>query len=304
MMNSKILVVDDDPVIREICKANLQSVGYDVKTAENGEEGMNEVLGFVPDLVVLDRMMPKLAGEKMLDKVRRHELTKNLPVIFLTAKGSLQDVLEGLRLGANDYLIKPFSINDLIERVSVVLERYKLINSSEDDWQKRSGTTYIKQEIRFQNPADIPGVLYAVSRDIYTPRIKGLKLGIYETLTNAVYHGNLEIDSSIKEADDGFAKYDDLAEKRMGEEEYLKRWVRVVYEQTEKRIKVSITDDGNGFDWRNLPNHEDEDALLSFSGRGILLTRFYYQNVEWNEKGNEVTLIYDLEQSENGKAVA
>lgn len=292
MKNKNILVVDDDPIIRQICVTNLATEGYKVQSAENGEEALLYIKsGKKPDLVVLDRMMPKLAGDGVLDKLRKAEHTRNLPVIFLTAKGGLQNVIEGLRLGANDYLIKPFSVSDLIERVGSVLERHYLINGGEDDWFARSSSVSSKLELSFRLPADIPKVIYALSRDLRTKDDKGLKLGLYEAIANAVYHGNLELDSSIKEKENGFENYEAMANVRMNEKKYKERTINISLEQISSSIKYVITDSGNGFDWKNMRAPNDND-LLSLSGRGIMLMNFYYGSVEWNDKGNQITLTY------------
>ena len=291
-MNSKnILVVDDDPIIREICVANLETEGYGVRSAENGEEALQSIKTSRPDLVVLDRMMPKLAGDGMLDRLRKTEQTKNLPVIFLTAKGSMQDVIEGLRLGANDYLIKPFSVSDLIDRVGSVLERHEFINGDEEDWFARTGSVSSRLELSFRLHEDIPRVIYALSRDLRTANVKGLKLGLYEAVANAVYHGNLELDSSIKEKDNGFENYEAMANARINQDKYKDRNVNITLELSGGLIKFVVTDDGDGFDWRKIPA-PDSDDLLALSGRGILLMNFYYDTVEWNDKGNRITLTY------------
>lgn len=289
-MNSKnILVVDDDPIIRQICGANLETEGYSVKSAENGEEALQSIKSVRPDLVVLDRMMPKLAGDGMLDRLRKTEQTKNLPVIFLTAKGTMQDVIDGLRLGANDYLIKPFSVADLIERVGSVLERHYLINGDEEDWFARSGSVSSRHELSFKLPEDIPRVIYALCRDLRTKNVKGLKLGLYEAIANAVYHGNLELDSSIKEKDNGFENYEAMANARRNQNKYIDRKVNITLELNGGLIKFVITDDGDGFDWKKIPAPDSGD-LLALSGRGIMLMNFYYDSVEWNDKGSQVTL--------------
>lgn len=289
-MNSKnILVVDDDPIIRQICVTNLEMDGYSVQSAENGEEAIQSIKSMKPDLVVLDRMMPKLAGDGMLDKLRKTEQTKNLPVIFLTAKGTMQDVIEGLRLGANDYLIKPFSVSDLIERVGSVLERHYLINGDEEDWFARSSSVSSKLDLSFRLPSDIPKVIYALCRDLHREDAKGLKLGLYEAIANAVYHGNLELDSSIKEEENGFESYEAMANIRINQDKYKKRKVNITLEQSGSLIEYVITDDGSGFGWQNLPA-PDSDDLLDLSGRGIMLMNFYYDKIKWNETGNQITL--------------
>jgi anti-sigma regulatory factor (Ser/Thr protein kinase) len=134
-------------------------------------------------------------------------------------------------------------------------------------------------------------VIYELCRDARTQDIKGVTLGLYEAVANAVYHGNLELDSAIKETDDGFTKYEELANKRMNEEKYRNRRVIVSFEQNNGVIKYVVSDDGDGFNWRKIPEPDSEE-MFSFPGRGIMLMKFYYHAVEWNEKGNEITLTY------------
>ena len=162
------------------------------------------------------------------------------------------DVIEGIQLGANDYLIKPFSVSDLIERVGSVLERHYLINGDEEDWYARSSSVSSKMEVSFRLPADIPRVIYAISRDLRTNGNKGLKLGLYEAIANAIYHGNLELDSSIKEEEDGFEKYEAMANIWINQDRYKNRKVNITLEQKNNSIKYVITDSGSGFDWQKL----------------------------------------------------
>ncbi|NUN07626.1 MAG: response regulator transcription factor [Ignavibacteriaceae bacterium] len=118
----KILLVDDEKDIVEFLKYNLESENFQVITAYNGEAALKK-LEENPDLVILDVMMPKLNGFEVCKRIRENELSKSLPVIFLTAKSSELDEVIGLNLGANDYIQKPISPQKLIARVKTNLRK-------------------------------------------------------------------------------------------------------------------------------------------------------------------------------------
>src|SRR5919109_1931728 len=115
-----ILTADDDPQLLRLIARNLQFEGYDVLTASDGKQALELIEQHVPDLVVLDVMMPKMDGFTVCHKVREFS---SVPIIILTARGQDQDKVRGLDLGADDYLTKPFSIEELTARVRAVLRR-------------------------------------------------------------------------------------------------------------------------------------------------------------------------------------
>ena len=115
---ANILIVEDDFAIRELIKRNLQMVGHTCRTIADGDKVVEVIEEERFDLVILDVMLPGMSGFEII-----HELI-NVPVIFVTAKGALEDKLKGLSLGAEDYVVKPFEILELIARVNVVLKRY------------------------------------------------------------------------------------------------------------------------------------------------------------------------------------
>jgi two-component system alkaline phosphatase synthesis response regulator PhoP len=117
----KILIVDDEEDLCEILQYNLASEGYETEIAHSAEEALKRPLGTF-DLVLLDVMMGPISGFKFADKMRK-ELKLDIPVIFLTAKDTENDILTGFSLGADDYISKPFSVNELTARVKAVLKR-------------------------------------------------------------------------------------------------------------------------------------------------------------------------------------
>ena len=120
----RILVVDDEEHITELLAMGLGYQGFDVERASSGREALDAVARKAPDLMVLDVMLPDLDGFEVARRLRRDEgASTRVPVIFLTARDTTQDKVEGLRLGSDDYVTKPFSIEELIERVKAVLRR-------------------------------------------------------------------------------------------------------------------------------------------------------------------------------------
>ncbi|MBD5797385.1 MULTISPECIES: response regulator transcription factor [Bacillus] len=119
-MTTRIAIIEDEDNIREICKRYLESEGYEVYTAENGEEGWNLFQQYQPDLIVLDLMMPKKDGWELCEEIRQHS---NVPIIILTARAEERDRILGLTIGADDYVTKPFSPRELVLRVQILLRR-------------------------------------------------------------------------------------------------------------------------------------------------------------------------------------
>lgn len=116
----KILIVDDETNILEIVEAYLITHNYQVFRAMDGEEALRKAETIVPDLIVLDLMLPDISGLEVCQKIREFS---NVPIIMLTAKTAEQDILKGLQLGADDYVTKPFSPKELVARVETVLRR-------------------------------------------------------------------------------------------------------------------------------------------------------------------------------------
>ena len=120
MANEKILVVDDDTNICELLRLYLTKEGYQVTTANDGEEGLEKFNQLKPDMVLLDVMMPRMDGLEVCRRIRK---LGNTPVMMLTAKGEVEDRIIGLELGADDYLVKPFSPRELVARSRALLRR-------------------------------------------------------------------------------------------------------------------------------------------------------------------------------------
>ena len=130
MMDKKILVIDDDVNICEMLKTHLENEGYEVKIANDGVEGINYFKMYEPDLVLLDIVMPRKDGKEVCREIR--EIGAK-PVIMITSKGEIFDIVLGLELGADDYMVKPFDLRELSARIKAVLRRCQNYSHPTDD---------------------------------------------------------------------------------------------------------------------------------------------------------------------------
>ena len=122
-MNGKIFIIEDETSIIQLVQHNLEKDGFIVSSAINGNEGLKDLKKFEPNLLLLDWMLPDLSGIEICKSIRKDKSFKNLPVIMLTAKGEEEDKIKGLDSGADDYLTKPFSYNELLARIKAILRR-------------------------------------------------------------------------------------------------------------------------------------------------------------------------------------
>ena len=124
-MASRVLIVEDERDIRDLVLFHLEREGFQVSSASSGEEALRQVRHASPDLVLLDLMLPAMGGLEVCRKLRQDPATVALPIVMLTAKGDEVDRVLGLELGADDYIVKPFSPKELLARVRAVLRRAK-----------------------------------------------------------------------------------------------------------------------------------------------------------------------------------
>ena len=122
-MATKIFIIEDEPSIIKLVQHNLEKEGFIVSSSLNGNEGLKELKKFQPHLLLLDWMLPDLSGIDICKSIRRENNLKNLPIIMLTAKGESEDKIKGLNSGADDYITKPFSFNEVLARINALLRR-------------------------------------------------------------------------------------------------------------------------------------------------------------------------------------
>jgi len=122
MGKKKIMVIDDEKTICEAIEFLLENEGYDVTTAYNGEEGLMKIYKQPPDMLIIDLLMPKMNGFKVVRRVRSDPAFKDIPILMLTVVDDKFDIQEGYNSGVSDYMVKPFEVDDLVMRVKTFME--------------------------------------------------------------------------------------------------------------------------------------------------------------------------------------
>jgi DNA-binding response OmpR family regulator len=152
---SRVLIVDDERGIIEVLEAYLQKQGFEVESAENGVDALRKVKSFLPDLMILDLMLPDISGEEVCRLVR---IESDVPILMLTAKSAEDDRINGIVMGADDYVTKPFSPREVIVRVQAILRRtQKAVTSSPAEEQilsfnqRHLSIDHIKKEVLVGN---------------------------------------------------------------------------------------------------------------------------------------------------------
>ncbi len=125
-MSIKVLIVDDEPDIRDVLKITLEAEKYEVIEAENGEEAVKIITQKAPDLVLLDYKMPKMDGREVCRLIKKDILLRHLPIIMVTGKGEITDKVDGIDAGADDYIVKPFEPEELLAHIRMILRRTEI----------------------------------------------------------------------------------------------------------------------------------------------------------------------------------
>ncbi|MBN2159228.1 MAG: response regulator [Spirochaetes bacterium] len=289
---AKILVVDDEEVIRYSLQKKLSRLGYRVITLEKAEDVLYLLKnGESVDLIITDIKLRKMDGIELLRRI--HSLDEPIPVLIITGHGNVEDAIKALRYGASDFIRKPFDINDVASTVRVILNR-KL----EKTMAERFARYLVYTKGRFRVPIDesiINAISYHLTKDLVPSGIcnnttaENISLALQEAISNAMFHGCLEISSSIRE-DYGIKGYNDEIERRKADERYRGRHVTISYELNRDYIEYIIEDEGPGFDYNALPDPRDPENFFRNSGRGLLIIRIHMDEVSWNEKGNVLRL--------------
>jgi CheY-like chemotaxis protein len=298
---TRVLVVDDCAVDRTLAGEILKrDTGFTVEFARDGEEGLAKIAQSPPDLVLTDLQMPGVDGLQLVSTVR--ERYPRVPVILMTSQGSEEIAFRALQVGAASYVPKSLLPENLRVTVSKVMQA-----AIDESHYFKTMSCLTRSDRIFTMPNDAsfftPLVVHlqeecmALGLCDVSQRIR-MGVGLGEAFANAMFHGNLELSSSLREND--CDAYHHLAEERRRQSPYQERRVEVQVRLAPERAEFVVRDQGPGFDPTSLPDPTDPANLDKITGRGILLMRSFMDEVFFNDKGNEVTMIKRCR--ENGKA--
>lgn len=287
-----VLVVDDSAVDRRLVGGLLKrGPGLEVDYAENGKEALARIAVAAPDLVVTDLQMPEMDGLELVSRMKDEH--PDIPVVLVTGHGSEETAVAALRQGASSYVPKRLLAEELVDTVESVLAV-----AAERKDQTRVFGHLEKNEIVFVLDNDdslFPPLVHFLQEVLLQTGVcdatENLQVGVAldEALTNALHHGNLEIGSQLRETN--LAEYFETARRRKTEPPYRDRRIRVEARLSPDAALVRIRDEGPGFDASQLPDPTDPENLDAVHGRGIFLMRTFMDSVEFNDPGNEVTMI-------------
>ncbi len=295
MTDGTILIVDDEEMIRDLLYEMLiESGNYRILTAKNGKEGLDITMQEDVDLVLTDLRMPVMGGMELLAELRKRQ--PDIAVVILTGFGRREDVIEALRLGASNFLLKPQEV-EMIHTIASKILRMRI----KEKLEQHIFHYFIEEKQYFEIPSDPKFTLPLI--DLITENISkigicnhvelmNIRLALDEALTNAIVHGNLEIESRSKGATlDELLKFNDIIREKTKNEPFRSRIVKVTSHLTKEKAVFNIEDEGNGFDWKNLPMKEEEGEILANHGRGLILINAFMNEVKFNDKGNRITMI-------------
>ncbi len=287
---ARVLVVDDDPLSTELILEYLEDGGYEIETAADGRDGWLrlEARPEAYDVVLLDRIMPRMGGIEVLRRIKKHPALGSLPVIMETSAGDRQEVIEGISAGAYYYLTKPFEAEMLRSMVRSAVEDYARVRALHQEVRKSAGMLRLMRTgvFEFRSPEDATDLGSFLAKACPDP--ERVVIGLSELLINAVEHGNLEI--SYEEKSDLTRRGELAAEirSRLDSERFASRLAVARFERDGHRILITITDQGRGFD--PTPYLQiDPGRVFDSHGRGIAIANLLsFDSLQYRCGGREV----------------
>lgn len=287
----KLLVVDDNPLDRELAASYLEGHGYQIEFAEDGAVGLAKVREETPDLVLTDLDMPELNGLQLVRAL--HAEFPLLPVILMTAKGSEEIAVQALGSGASSYVPKRALSMGLAETVRIVLiaARSRKLRHNVFSFMVQTESIF---SVGHEHGSVTAMVEYfhdslEMMEIVHSDNLTRVCTALTEAMINSIDHGNLELDSKLLEGDDP-EEYRKLRSKRLKEAPYATRKIAVGARLTRDEAVFTIEDEGPGFDVSKVPDPTDPENLMRPCGRGLLLIRTFIPDVTYNDKGNKITL--------------
>jgi CheY-like chemotaxis protein/anti-sigma regulatory factor (Ser/Thr protein kinase) len=287
-----VLIVDDSQVDRRLVGGLLQRTGeYQLVYAVNGKDALDRLELDVPDAVVTDLHMPEMNGLELVESVRM--AYPLVPIVLMTAQGSEELAVEALKRGAASYVTKRRIGEDLLQTLEQVMTA-----AAVEQGQSRLRNRVVRSETSYvltNETALVQAMVQQIREMLRSMRFFGendrLRIGIAleESLLNALYHGNLEVSSKLREEDHSL--YEETARERMQLDPYRQRHLYVDVKLSPERAVFTIRDEGPGFNPGAVPDPTDPEFLERPCGRGMLLMRSFMDEVSYNETGNQVTMM-------------
>lgn len=289
----KFLIIDDSAVERALLRGLLKKhwPNSGILEAADGEEGLQAIESESPDLVLTDLCMPRSGGLEVLAALRDKKSV--VPVVVMSGAGDAESAIEALHAGAASYIPKPKLPSLLLPTVSMVFEC-----AATRQYRRRVIGCLMSMDLEFElendNSLIAPLVKYLEDQIgslqlCEEPDLVRIGVALHESLTNAINHGNLELDSELRQEDESL--FYELGESRKLLWPYCERRVHVAASLGGERVRFVIRDEGPGFDHQKVSDPTQAENLDRVGGRGLLLIHSFMDEVSYNDRGNEVTLV-------------
>ncbi len=295
MIKPKLLAVDDEEFNLDIMKRHLTKAGFDVVLAEDGVaalEKLEENLSF--DVIVLDRMMPRMNGMELLEKLKNDKRFQDIPVVMQTAAAMSEQVLQGIKAGVHYYLTKPYKAALLVGMIKSALEDAQNKKKMKEEVRKGQLVFGLMRQSSFQfrTMEEAKALAFYIANCF--PEPQKAVYGLHELLINAIEHGNLGITYNEKT---NFVLNGNLLEeieRRLSCDQYSKRIASVTFLATDEALTVNIRDQGEGFEWHRYLEFGSE-RMTDPHGRGIATSRLLsFHDIQYLGSGNEVVCKFNL----------
>lgn len=287
-----ILLAEDETTMRKIMSTYLRKCGYGVDDVEDGKaawERLSERQDYA--LVITDRQMPNMDGLELAKRMKNNPKLRSIPILMQTAANQSDEVMEGINAGVYYYLTKPYEEATLITLVNAGIRERR-----QSEWfeqrilkQQEALGNFVRGEFNIKTPEEAKNVSFLLGSIFPNPKLA--ISGLYELLLNAVEHGNLNIGYDTKAKLIATSGWEAEINKRLQLPENTNKKVNVQFAQHEKKLEVTITDEGEGFDWHPYLHIEPSRATQA-NGRGIAKANMLsFDQLNYTGTGNKVHVI-------------
>jgi CheY-like chemotaxis protein len=298
-ITAKIMLVDDSPGHISLLGGILEA-DYDILVANNGFQALELASAELPDLILLDVIMPKMDGYEVCQKLKSDDLTSEIQVIFTTANSNPEEIVKGLEVGASYYLTKPIDSKILRAVIKSVLSDIADSKSLQEQVDTSDGGYFEYLDRGFfsvKTTEDAHNLAVHLAK--LCPDPQRSVLGLLELLMNGVEHGNLGITYSEKTVLNEKDQWKQEVHRRLQLPENSDKRVIVEYEKRDDELTFLIIDEGVGFDWE--PYMEiDPNRVFDTHGRGIAMAlKVSFDSIKYQNSGNEVLAIIKRSSSDD-----
>jgi hypothetical protein len=290
----RVVVADDDTLNLEILVNTITGAGYEAHGFEDGDTALEYIKAYPEnvDIAILDKMMPRMSGLKVLRHIKADPALKNIPIILQTGDVGIEQLQEGLEAGAYYYLSKPFYSEMLLSLVNAAARDCVMRNQTLNKLKKEKPITTLLDAGVFKLKTTEDAFRLAAALSYHATRPEDVNLAVSELIVNAVEHGNLGIGYEEKNHLLQHGTLNEEINRRLALPENINKVVKVIFERIGNKITVLIEDQGNGFDWKKYMSFEPM-RLTDLNGRGIASANIMRLGIEYIGSGNKVKCQFD-----------